>query len=60
MAGGVRETRTKVLALSEMRRIAGMIRDRQASWGGGKPYGSRKPPKVKGPSVADAVIRDRR
>jgi hypothetical protein len=41
-------------------RIEGMIRGRQAYWGGGKPRGSRKPPKIKGPSVADAVIEDRR
>lgn len=41
-------------------RIEGMIRERQASWGGGKPRGSRKAPKIKGPSVADAVIEDRR
>ena len=37
-----------------------MIRQRQAFWGGGKPRGSRTPPKIKGPSVADAVIEDRR
>jgi prevent-host-death family protein len=41
-------------------RIEGMIRERQASWGGSKPRGSRKAPKIKGPSVADAVIEDRR
>ena len=41
-------------------RIEGMIRERQAFWGGGKPRGSRKPAKIKGPSVADAVIEDRR
>jgi antitoxin (DNA-binding transcriptional repressor) of toxin-antitoxin stability system len=41
-------------------RIEGMIRERQASWGGGKPRGSRRPTKIKGRSVADAVIEDRR
>ncbi len=41
-------------------RIETMIRERQASWAGGKPRGGRKPPKLKGPSVADAVIEDRR
>jgi antitoxin Phd_YefM of type II toxin-antitoxin system len=41
-------------------RIEGMIRERQAFWGGGKPRGSRKPHKIKGPSVAEAVIEDRR
>jgi antitoxin (DNA-binding transcriptional repressor) of toxin-antitoxin stability system len=40
--------------------IETMIREGQASWGGGKPQGARKPPKLKGPSVADAVIEDRR
>lgn len=41
-------------------RIEGMIRDREAQWGGGKPRGSKRPPKIKGSSVADAVIADRR
>jgi antitoxin (DNA-binding transcriptional repressor) of toxin-antitoxin stability system len=41
-------------------RIEGMIREREAYWGGGKPRGSRRPAKIKGPSVADAVIEDRR
>jgi prevent-host-death family protein len=42
------------------RRIEAMLRDGVARWGGGKPTGSRRPPKVKGPSVARAVIEDRR
>ena len=37
-----------------------LIRERLAHWGGGKPRGARRPPKIKGPSVADAVIQDRR
>jgi len=41
-------------------RIDNMIREGEAQWGGGKPRGSKKPPKIKGPSVADAVIEDRR
>ncbi|MBI2986712.1 MAG: hypothetical protein HYY45_08090 [Deltaproteobacteria bacterium] len=40
--------------------IEAMIRERAARWGGGKPRGARRPPKIKGPSVADAVIQDRR
>lgn len=40
-------------------RIDGMIRERHARWEGGKPRGSKRPPKIKGPSVADAVIEDR-
>jgi len=31
-----------------------------ARWGGGKPKGSRRPPRIKGQSVAQAVIEDRR
>ena len=42
------------------RRIEAMLRDGVARWGGGKPTGSRRPPKVKGPSVAQAVIQGRR
>lgn len=30
------------------------------SWKGGKPAGCRNPPKVRGPSVSDAVLEDRR
>ncbi len=41
-------------------RVDDMIRAHQAFWGGGKPRGSRKPHKLKGASVADAVIEDRR
>lgn len=40
--------------------IEAMIREHAARWGGGKPRGARRPPKIKGPSVADAVIQDRR
>ena len=41
-------------------RLEGMIREGLATWGGGKPKGSKKPAKIKGPSVSDAVIEDRR
>jgi prevent-host-death family protein len=41
-------------------RIESMIREREAHWGGGKPRGSKNPPKIKGPSVSEAVIEDRR
>ena len=40
--------------------IEALVRERAARWGGGKPRGSRRPPKIKGPSVADAVIEGRR
>jgi prevent-host-death family protein len=41
-------------------KIEAMVRERAARWGGGKPRGATRPPKIKGPSVAQAVIEDRR
>lgn len=41
-------------------RIGAMLREGIARWGGGKPRGARRPPRIKGPSVAQAVIEDRR
>ncbi len=40
--------------------IEAMVRERAARWGGGKPRGATRPPRIKGPSVAQAVIEDRR
>ncbi len=40
--------------------IEAMVRERAARWGGGKPRGAMRPPRIKGPSVAQAVIEDRR
>ena len=40
--------------------IKTLIRERTVRWDGGKPRGARRPPKIKGPSVADAVIEGRR
>ena len=42
------------------RRIEAMLREGAARWGGGKPAGSRRPPRIKGQSVAQAVIEARR
>lgn len=42
------------------RRIDAMLREGVARWEGGKPQGARRPPRIKGPSVAQAVIDDRR
>jgi prevent-host-death family protein len=42
------------------RRIEALLRRGTARWGGGKPRGASRPPRVKGPSVAQAVIEDRR
>jgi len=36
-----------------------LIREGKAHWGGGKPTGSKRPPRIKGPSVSDAVLEDR-
>jgi prevent-host-death family protein len=36
------------------------IQEGKVQWGGGKPTGSRRPPRIKGPSVSDAVLEDRR
>ncbi len=40
--------------------IEAMVRERAARWGGGKPRGATRPPRIKGPSVAKAVLEDRR
>jgi prevent-host-death family protein len=37
-----------------------MLRERIASWDGGKPAGAARPRKIAGRSVADSVIEDRR
>jgi prevent-host-death family protein len=37
-----------------------LIREGKVTWSGGKPKGSKNPPKIKGPSLSDAVIEDRR
>ncbi|MBI4588219.1 MAG: type II toxin-antitoxin system prevent-host-death family antitoxin [Candidatus Rokubacteria bacterium] len=42
------------------RRIEAMLREGIVRWEGGKPHGARRPPRIKGPSVARAVIEDRR
>ena len=42
------------------RHIETMLREGIARWGGGKPRGASRPPRIKGPSVAQAVIEDRR
>jgi prevent-host-death family protein len=44
----------------EDRVLLELLREGRAEWGGGKPEGARKPTRVKGPSVAEAVIEDRR
>jgi prevent-host-death family protein len=40
--------------------IEALVRERAARWAGGKPRGAKWPRKINGPSVAQAVIEDRR
>jgi prevent-host-death family protein len=40
--------------------LEGMLRDGAARWDGGKPAGASRPPRITGPSLADAVIEGRR
>jgi len=42
------------------RRIEAMLREGVVRWGGGKPRGAARPPRIKGASVAQAVIEARR
>ena len=41
-------------------RLEGMIREGLASWGGGKPRGSKKRVKIKGRPISETVVEDRR
>ena len=42
------------------RRIEAMLREGVVRWGGGKPRGAARPPRIRGASVAQAVIEARR
>lgn len=42
------------------RRIEAMLREGVVRWGGGKPRGAARPPRIRGASVAQAVIEGRR
>jgi antitoxin (DNA-binding transcriptional repressor) of toxin-antitoxin stability system len=42
------------------RHLEGLLRQGIVRWSGGKPKGARRPPRIKGPTVAQAVIEDRR
>jgi prevent-host-death family protein len=41
-------------------RLDAMLREGVADWSGGKPRGSRRPVRIKGPSIAQTVIESRR
>lgn len=40
--------------------LSALIREEAASWSGGKPSGNPKPPKIKGKTVAETVLEERR
>jgi prevent-host-death family protein len=40
--------------------IEHVLRQGLAEWGGGKPRGSRRPPKITGQSIAQIVLEERR
>jgi prevent-host-death family protein len=42
------------------RQVEAMLQEGMARWGGGKPAGVARPVRLRGASVADAVIEDRR
>jgi prevent-host-death family protein len=41
-------------------RVEAMLREGVAEWGGGKPRGSSRPARVKGPPVSQTVLEGRR
>lgn len=44
----------------EGERVAAMVREGLARWGGGKPRGSARPPRIRGKPIARTVIEERR
>lgn len=40
--------------------VLALIAEGRVTWGGGKPRGSARPARLRGPTVADAVLEDRR
>ena len=44
----------------ELRQVWDLVDTGQASWNGGKPKGSARPVKVRGKSLSDRVLEDRR
>jgi prevent-host-death family protein len=47
-------------ATPEDERVAGMVREGVARWGGGKPRGSPRPSRIQGKSIAQTVVEERR
>lgn len=52
-------TRAPASESAAERALLELVREGWVEWGGGKPQGAKRPPRVKGPSVAEAVIEDR-
>jgi prevent-host-death family protein len=46
--------------LAEVRLAWELVRSGAATWGGGKPRGSVRPPKVRGKPASEMVLEDRR
>jgi prevent-host-death family protein len=44
----------------ETEKIARMVREGLARWGGGKPRGSSNPPKIRGRPISSTVLEERR
>jgi len=44
----------------ELSRIWDLVESGEASWSGGKPRGSTRPVKIRGKSLSDMVLEDRR
>jgi prevent-host-death family protein len=40
--------------------VRSLVRSGRLAWSGGKPAGLERAPRVRGPSVSDAVVEDRR
>ena len=44
----------------KVQKIARMVREGVARWGGGKPRGSSRPPRIRGKPIAHTVLEERR
>jgi len=40
--------------------LAALVKEEAASWSGGKPAGAKKPLKIKGKSISETVLEERR
>ncbi|MBI2373188.1 MAG: type II toxin-antitoxin system prevent-host-death family antitoxin [Deltaproteobacteria bacterium] len=49
-----------VASVNESDLLVSLVEAGRIAWSGGKPAGAERPARVRGPSVSDAVIEDRR